>query len=68
MKAADLFKRQEIISERNLQLNFPADFSFGIYTAFIAIAVLDRLKIGKMGRPYAKTDMLALLPFSKDEQ
>lgn len=68
IKAADLFKRQEIISERNLQLNFPAEFSFGIYTAFIAIAVLDRLKIGKMGRPYAKTDMLALLPFSGDEQ
>ncbi len=68
IRAAKLFKRQEIISERNLQLNFPADFATGIYNAFIAIAILDNLKIGKMGRPYAKTDMLALLPLPENQE
>lgn len=62
VKAAELFQRQEIISERNLQLNLPSEFSFGIYNAFVAIAILDKLKIGKMDRPYVKTDMWALVP------
>ena len=68
VKAAGLFQRQEIISERNLQLNYPSDFSYCIYNAFVAIAILDKLKIGKMDRPYVKTDMWALVPFSGDEQ
>ena len=64
VKAAELFQQQEIISERNLQLNLPADFSQGIYNAFVAIAVLDKLKIGNMDRPYAKTEMWALVPIT----
>lgn len=55
---------------RSLKISYNRDFVRFIIMlpTFIAIAVLDRLKIGKMGRPYAKTDMLALLPFSGDEQ
>ena len=64
VKAAELFQQQEIISERNLQLNLPADFSQGIYNALVAIAVLDKLKIGNMDRPYAKTEMWALVPIT----
>ena len=62
VKAAELFQKQEIISERNLQLNFPAEFSVGIYHAFVAIALLDGLKIGKREQPYVKTGMWALVP------
>lgn len=65
VKAAELFQQQEIISERTLQLHLPAEFSFGIYNAFVAIAFLDKLKIGKMGHPYAKTEMWALEPFTE---
>lgn len=68
VKAAKLFKKQEIISERNLQLNLPSEFSLGIYSAFVAIAMLDKLKIGKMDRPYVKTDMWALVPFAGDKE
>lgn len=67
VKAAKLFLRQEIISERNLQLNLPGEFSSGIYNAFVAIAFLDKLKIGKMIRPYAKTGMWALIPFTEGD-
>lgn len=63
IKAAKLFQQQGIISERNLQLNFPSDFSFGIYTAFVAIAILAKLGVGKKEQPYAKTGMWALVPF-----
>jgi len=68
IKATELFKSQEIISERNLQLNFPTEYSVGIYNAFVAIAILNELQIGEMGRPYAKTDMLALLPCKTSSQ
>ena len=67
IKAAKLFQQQGIISERNLQLNFSSDFSFGIYTAFVAIAVLAKLKVGKMEQPYAKTGMWVLVPFEGND-
>ena len=62
VKSAELFQRQELITERNLQLNFPADFSSGIYNAFVAIAILDKLGVGKLAQPYAKSEMWALVP------
>ena len=67
VKAAKLFQQQGIISERNLQLNFPSDFSFGIYAAFLAIALLAKLKVGKMEQPYAKTGMWVLVPFERNK-
>jgi hypothetical protein len=65
VKAAELFQQHEIISERNLRLNLPAEFTHGSYNAFVAIAILDKLKIGKIDRPYVKTDMWALLPIAE---
>lgn len=67
IKAAKLFQQQGIISERNLQLKFPSDFSFGIYSAFVAIAFLSKLKIGSMGHPYTKTGMWALIPLAENK-
>ena len=68
VKAADLFLQQEIISERNLQLILPTDFLPETYGAFVAIAFLDKLKIGKMRRPYVKTGMWALVPIVENQE
>ena len=67
IKAAELFKQQEVVSERNLQIRYPSEFPMGQYNAFVAIAILDKLGIGKMDRPYSKTGMWALVPFSRDK-
>jgi len=62
MKAVELFRQQEIVSERNLQISFPSDFPIGSYNAFVAIAILNELKIGRMDHPYSKSGMWALVP------
>ena len=59
--ALNLFREQGFISERTLQLNCSEYFAEAI-KAFFVIAMLDKLGMGKMEEPYAKTSMKVLLP------
>ena len=63
--ALNLFREHGFISERTLQLNHAGYFSEAI-KAFFVIAMLDKLGIGKMEEPYAKTSMKVLTPISEE--
>ena len=63
--ALNLFREHGFISERTLQLNHAGYFSEAI-KAFFVIAMLDKLGIGKMEEPYAKTSMKVLTPIAEE--
>ncbi len=66
-KALKLFRDQGFISERTLQLNLAEYFAEATIKAFFVIAMLDKLKIGIMEQPYAKTTMKVLKPIPVEQ-